>query len=255
MSARTAWLAGFPLVQAEGAVEAIQTSWTFLASRPRKGFDYHVREPRLTKMLRQHAKDVTGPELGLTGFWGAEAIEDIVDFEEAEVLKEFRTDIHYNWMSDEQRLELIFEFKKLTRHDSSRKIYLGEEGLLRFITGDYSQGQPVAVMVGILMHPTEPIVDALRRTIKSPATAAALYLCKTPSGELLCDPSILFKDLAAFDTEHLRSKAKAPPHGTIRVAHLFLPFGHEPPVKKTSRKKLIEDLEDGASATSSDPPA
>ena len=245
MTAGLDWLDAFPLGQASKAVQAIQLSWEHWASRPREHFHHGVREPDMTKVVRQYADRFVSRDLGLIGYWGAEPTENEVDPETGEILEEIRSDIVFAWNNDEQAIRLVFEFKKLNHRDSSREYYLGKNGLLRFVTGAHSQQQAIAVMVGILLSEEPRVVPALRRSLQVPAQAGALKMLKQHNGRWLSKPSVLFPNFADFDTEHERVPALAPTHGTIRVAHAFVGFGYSQPAKKKtgSRKRTLDALE------------
>lgn len=225
MSADEAWLSAFPIRPAAEAVDAICEGWRFLAAVHRPYFHRGTREPDLTRALKTYVEQVVARERGLLGMWAAEAVQNEMDFETARLIEEHRTDIVYGWNNEETGLQLVFEFKKLDRLARFRNQYLGENGLGRFVTGRYSQGQPVAAMVGILLDPEEQVVPPLRAAIAEAVRVTALRIRLRPDGKAFDQPSQLFP-AADFDTEHERDADFALPHGTIRVAHLFLQFGY-----------------------------
>ena len=45
--------------------------------------------------------------------WAAESVENEVDFDTGELKEERRTDIVYGWNNDNDRIRLVFEFKKV----------------------------------------------------------------------------------------------------------------------------------------------
>ncbi|ODS64548.1 MAG: hypothetical protein ABS41_02325 [Arenimonas sp. SCN 70-307] len=232
MTAGLGWLAAFPHAEAQRAVSAVHASWTTLASRDRPHFGPGVPEPKLTRVLKQHAERVTARQLGLLGYWGAEGVDNDVDFESGEITDETRTDILYAWNDEARSLRLVFEFKRVGHLAESRKKYYGTNGLMRFVTGRYSHGQAVAVMSAILISDPADGLASLRRSLKQPATAALLRMVANPEGHWLHEPSALFPAECAFDTEHLRPGELGPAHRTIRVAHLFLQFGYPVPTRK-----------------------
>jgi len=183
------------------------------------------------------------PEMKLQGYWGTEGVENEVDFESGRIEKEGRTDISYTWNNEHLSLELIFEFKKLSWRASSRKSYI-DQGLQKFVSGIYSVRQPVALMVGILLGTRDEAVGGLRKALAHRPTAAKLRLCKDGDERFVLDPSTLFPARADFDTEHLRPADKAPAHGTIRVAHMFVefPYAHFP-AKGVKRRAVLEALD------------
>lgn len=237
MTVGLAWLAAFPHAEAARAVDAVHFSWKYWATKPRKSFAVNIAEPKLTRAVRTYASDVLGRQMGLLGYWGAEGVENEIDYETGEVLKETRTDILYAWNDEQRSMRLVFEFKKLSHTKKSRDHYLGERGLMRFVTGPYSKQQAVAVMAAILTVNSTAATGPLRRALEHRETAATLRLLKTPDGSTLHSPSSLFPNLAAFDTEHVRSLDLAPTHGTIRVAHLLLEFGYPMPIPRLKNAK------------------
>lgn len=238
MTAGIAWMAAFPLAQADSAVKALLRSWEEMASKPRRNFSPKVKEPTLTRVVRAHIRKKIAPEMKLLGHWGTEGVENDVDFETGEILDEGRTDIEYTWNNESTQLELVFEFKKLTSGSQSRRRYL-EDGVMRFVTGVYSDKQPVALMVGILLASEAEAVSGLRRNINLSATAAAIHACANGDGRFVLPP-VLFPERTTFDTEHLRDREKAPPHGTIRIAHVFVEFPYAVfPDKKSKRKARL----------------
>lgn len=223
MTTELDWLDAFPIRPATEAVEALCESWHFLTRVPRRGFHAGKREPELTRALKAHVERVTARNRGLLGMWAAEAVINEIDLETAELKQERRTDIAYGWNDATTEIQLVFEFKKVSRHGRSRQQYLGANGLGRFVTGLYSCRQPVAVMVGVLTDPAELVVPALLKALSNPAIASALKVRSRASGTNYDRPSLLFP-AADFDTEHDRPPDLAPSHGSIRVAHLFLAF-------------------------------
>lgn len=217
------WFDAFPLGPASQAVDAVCASWSILTTRYRAAFHAKMKEPKLTKALKTHVERVTARERGLLGMWAAESVINRMNLDTGELTEEKRTDIVYGWNDDKASIELVFEFKKLTRYKRSRNAYIGSEGLGRFVTGMYSERQQVAAMVGILIDPYDKIVPSLRADLERPDAGAELYILPGSSGNACQYPSILF-DSAEFDTAHMRPSEPAPEAGTIRVAHLFLPF-------------------------------
>lgn len=241
MTAGLAWIEAFPLVEADRAVAALMQAWREMAAVEKPKFNPRIHEPKLTRVVRSYVRQRVAPQLRLPGHWGTEGVENTVDFETGEIYEEGRTDITYLWNNETTKFVLVFEFKKLSAQADSRRAYL-EDGMLKFVTGIYSDQEPLAAMVGILMSPRKQTVDALRRAIAQPPTAAALYACQDDDGRFVM-PASLFPDHADFDTEHLRAAAKAPAHGTIRLAHLFVdfPWFAPPAVGRGKRKPLLED--------------
>jgi hypothetical protein len=224
------WLNAFPLRPATEAVLALQDAWLALARSPKPGFHPRLMEPVLTKALKAYVENVTAPERGLLGMWAAEGVLHDIDLSTAELTQERRTDIVYGWNDDAagQRLELVFEFKKMSRLKRDRDHYLKEKGLGRFVTGNYARRQAVAAMVGILVDAHHEVVPPLQMALSDEAVAKPLNLRLNASGHPYDQPSQLFAT-ADFDTEHDRDPSLAASHGSIRVAHFFWPFGYPTP--------------------------
>jgi hypothetical protein len=157
--------------------------------------------------------------------WATESVINSVDQTTGELMEERRTDIVYGWNNEQTGMQLVFEFKKLSRSARDRARYLGENGLGRFVTGIYSKQQAVAAMVGILTDPRDQVVLPLLKALDMAAAGGGLRLRTCLGGGVYDRPSILFP-AAEFDTEHDRDPELAPSHGTIRVAHFFLAFGY-----------------------------
>ena len=222
------WATAFPIRPASKAVEALCESWRILSAVRRPHFHPGIREPHLTRELKTHVERVTSQDYGLLGMWAAEAVQNEMDFHTGKLTQERRTDIIYGWNNEEVGIQLVFEFKKLSRSARSQRQYLGEDGLGRFVTGIYGRGQAVAVMVGILTDREDQIVPPLRDALANPKTRNSLRLQPAPRGRFFFQPSSLFRE-ADFDTKHDRDIDLAPSHGTIRVAHIFLAFGYTAP--------------------------
>ncbi len=228
MNARHSWIKAFPLATAAEAVKAVLDCWNRLAITHLPGFNPKMKEPTLTLVLATYLRYVISNEYGLRGQWGAENVGATIDYATAKIIKIHRTDICYFWNDEQTSLQLVIEFKKLGHTKSSRDYYLGEKGMLRFISGPYSKGQPIALMAGILSKDYNDCVPPLRSSLQRPEIASMLQLRSTDKEEAYCMPSMLFPGIVDFDTEHVRSPDKAPTHGTIRIAHFFLSFGYSP---------------------------
>lgn len=241
MTDRDAWLTLFPVEQATAATDALVKTWNLLAAESKPEFNHKTHEHRLTRALVTLLRQTTD-QLGLMGFWGSEQEVADIDVSTGRVSNLKRTDIHYHWNGPSDRLELVYEFKKLRKTSRSRTVY-ADEGIRRFVDGFYSRGEPVAAMVGILIGTQTDCIDPLIRSLKQAATAKALNLRKTANGHPLYTPSALFPDHARFDTEHTRPPSRAPKHGTIRIAHVFLEFGYPLPTRGNVRRDVQQQLD------------
>ncbi|MEQ1710619.1 MAG: Fis family transcriptional regulator [Hyphomicrobium sp.] len=225
MTVDEAWLKAFPLRPVADAVDALCESWQMLAAVHRPGFNHAKREPELTRALKAHVEQVTGRARGLPGMWATECVHNDIDLETASLSNERRTDIVYGWNNETLGVQLVLEFKKIDRSARSRNAYLGNDGLQRFVTGRYSQGQAVAAMVGILVEARDQVVPLLQQTLTEPERIRTLRVRRLGNGKHFELPSRLFA-AAEFDTEHDRDAELALSRNAIRIAHIFLEFSY-----------------------------
>lgn len=235
MSAGTDWLDAFPKEEATTAVRLLCELWKELAATRAEGFTAWVSEPDLTFVLCEQLKDAAKPRARLRGRWGQESQSGVIDRRTLRITHRFRTDIEYFTDRYDPALRLVFEFKKLNNTQTTRGKYCGDSGMSRFVTGNYSIGDPVALMVGILMHEKTPTIAGLQQTLQLPAIREPLAMVEAKKGEYFHEPSSLFPHHAHFDTDHARDPKKASAHQTIRIAHVFLGFPDLPPAPKRRR--------------------
>jgi hypothetical protein len=226
--AKVSWLDAFPFQRMATAVDALVEGWQELARHPTTGFNHATHEPDLTLVLASYLRDVLQHTRKLVGHWSAEDNYGDIDYSTCTIFKRTRTDIGYHW-NDTQNYSIVFEFKKLDRRKRSRKHYYGEEGMQRFVSGSYSKNQPLALMAGILVDDWNECVDPLKKELQEESVVQSLKMQK--KGSLVLHAPSAFSPAATFDTEHARPAGKAPPHGTILISHIFLPFGYKKPVK------------------------
>lgn len=232
MTTVTDWLEGFPIQQAEEAVEVLCKGWGELARQRLPHFHPEMSEPRLTKRLKVYVEDYVARNCGLLGNWTSENVTGEIDPDTGN-FKERHTDIAYNWNDNTRNMQVVFEFKKVSYYKRTMNDYLGDEGIGRFVRGIYSKEEPLAAMVGILLASRrKKVVLPIQKTLDNGSLATRLKLCKTAGGNpYTC--SSLFKQ-ADFDTEHNRG----PTYGVIRVAHLFFAFGY-PTTTRRPKKRVI----------------
>ena len=232
MRERTVWHKAFRASHGPQAVEALNTAWHELVAQAPTNFHSGRKEPELTETLCFYLEQTRAAHR-LPGQWMNETPQGqiLIENKQATVKNRKRTDIRYFTERYFPTTNLVFEFKKLDHRKPQRDNYVGEEGMLRFITGEYSRGHPVAVMVGILIEHDDDTVPPLLKQLEEAAVRSRLHMGKSP----ICRPSGLFA-CARFDTEHVRPKDRAPAHGTIVISHLFLGFP-DLPRAKTSRAK------------------
>lgn len=236
---RTAWQEAFLGSHAPTAAKALKHAWDLLVATSPDTFNAREIEPTLTKILCEQLI-ATKREDRLTGLWSYENPQGKLVRKGKRIGLENnrRTDIRYFTDRADPALELIFEFKRLNHQPSQRKKYTGESGMMRFITGDYSVGNPLALMVGILNVHRDDCVPPLTQWLNSAEAKAELHM-ETVDRKQTRNPSGFFVE-AEFDTEHLRPIGKGPAHGTIVISHLFLDFPNLPrAVTKKSRRAGI----------------
>lgn len=223
MSYPTAWHKAFLGGQSTLAVKALHEAWTALATSAPETFGPHAQEPALTAILCEQLV-ANRMQDRLSGLWSYEVRQGrlVRSGKRVAVVDRKRTDIQYFTDSEQPALKLIFEFKRLDHQLSRRKKYTGEDGMMRFITGEYSVGEPVAVMVGILTAHRDDCVPPLEIWLNSPDAKTELAI--QPFGATQTRSPSEFFSSAVFDTEHLRPAGKGPGHGTIVISHLFLDF-------------------------------
>lgn len=145
MGPRDAWLKAFPIQQTSKAVDVLTEAWQEMASHPKPFFNHDTREPGLTLALTDYLRDVLSYRKKLLGYWTSEDNHGDTDFTTGRLGKRTRTDIGYHRNDDQQNYSVVFEFKKLDRHERSRKHYYGDSGMLRFVTGTYSKKGPTCL--------------------------------------------------------------------------------------------------------------
>ena len=92
----------------------------------------------------------------------------------------------------------------------------------RFVDGTYARGQPIAMMVGMLMEDEAVCLASLRRSLLAKGCRDDLRMLSFADGKYLREPSINFNDTATFDTIHNRPIGQAPSHGTMQLSHMFI---------------------------------
>lgn len=221
---QSVWLAAFPKEDAGVVVNSLCAVWRELAELSSETFHPRAREPQLTELLCEQVRAVFKERTKLTGQWSYERrMARILPQESGGLIvsDRRRTDIEYFSDRYSPTLQLVFEFKKLNHTKARRDEYVGGDGMLRFVTGDYSVGQPVAMMVGILLEAEEFCVPPLITLLRTPAARTALQMRDFAEGPVRV-PSGLFAAFARFDTQHKRVASLAPSHGTIVISHHLL---------------------------------
>jgi hypothetical protein len=220
------WLAAFPHEDARTVVAALCRVWRELTDLSAHTFHNKRREPELTELLCEQIRAVFKERTKLTGQWSYERRKAKIvktGSKSLTIVDRKRTDIDYFSDRPTPPLELTFEFKKLDHTLARRKVYAGEDGMLRFVTGDYSVKQPVAVMVGILSNAHAACVPPLITFLQKDKIRTTLRMAASPQ-PCITAPSEVFDPVAHFDTIHTRDADLAPPHGSITLCHVFLGF-------------------------------
>lgn len=246
MSDRTSWQRAFRSGDAPTVVRALRAAWDYLVATSPDTCRPEEPEPRLTILLGAHLH-ATKADHKLTGQWSYERQQGNVRRKTARglyVVDRKRTDIQYFSNREDPVLDLVFEFKKLGHQKSHREHYVGEDGMLRFVTGEYSLRQPLAVMVGILVTHADDSLPPLTQWLNGLDAKTLLYM-ETIDGQQMRRPSSFFPAESLFDTEHLRPREKAPAHGTIVISHIFLGYPDLPraPAQHTRKQALRDALE------------
>lgn len=220
------WKLAFPADEASRAVSFLVDIWKELTTHKPKKFDPKKRENLHTEFLHYYLHAHAKTRGRLTGCWINEephVVLDDPDADDPEIIKRIRKDITYFSNASSQGLTLVFEFKKISPSQKSWKTYIGDEGMGRFVTGDYSINQPVAIMVGMVIGSRFATIAGLQKLLNTTAKVGFLSMVAQPNGVTVSLPSALFPANADFDTEHTRTPDKAPPGGTsIQLSHLFL---------------------------------
>ncbi|WP_139349743.1 hypothetical protein [Thioalkalivibrio denitrificans] len=217
MRRRFSWEELLPVEETRAATAFMIEVWKKASSANPKDFKYSAREPDLTGMLTYYLHQL-GADGRILGFWNAET--QMPRKRGIGRLSRTRKDLSYQSNLSGGRLDLTFEFKKITT--SNLGAYRGDGGMKRFVDGDYAIGKPLAFMVGISRPGDMAPIKHLRRSLMNKATQRVLRMVRDGSGRYLVEPSEAVPGFCQFDTEHNRPRGKAPAHGTITLGHIFL---------------------------------
>ncbi|MBN1602022.1 MAG: hypothetical protein JW915_10455 [Chitinispirillaceae bacterium] len=218
------WKDAFPQDEAVIAARYLVRVWDEIVKKQPKYFKFSVREPKLTERLCGYLQNLQA-DSSLTGKWTYEDPQ-VAYNEDGTLLYRIRKDITYFSNYSGKRLFLVFEFKKIARTKSSIDKYFGSDGVARFVEGNYSIGQPVAVMVGIVGSESDVVVKSLTDRFFCQTTQHKLKMLQEDGENYLAIPSRVFPSVAIFDTKHERSSEKAPLSGAISLAHVIIGFGN-----------------------------
>lgn len=220
MSLKDAWKQAFPAATAQQVVAHVLSTWQDLADLKSPHFCWAVKEPDITSRMKE-ALDDTAHAVGLTGYWGNESSSTQFDPKTLKRIKGFRTDITY--ASDRDGIHLVFEWKKLTGHNKSRRAYYGASGMGRFLEPQgYAKREPFGVMVAIIESPAHaPQVQSLMKAMRQDDIVGLLNIIPCNAGQHLRTPSEILPGQAEFDTQHVRATEH---HSTFTFGHIFLAF-------------------------------
>jgi hypothetical protein len=204
-------------------VQFMHAQWRYLLIHKPDAIDPTKNtEPTITEFFCEFLKN-TSVEGGLTGYFYYETKHANIEPGATVLSKRIRTDIQYQFpvRNSPDIVHLVFEFKKLKNTKPSRKLYYGDQGMLRFISGYYASRWAYGFMVGLLDHDGVDAIKQLKVAIQSPAIAShPLCLKSDINGNLISDPSLNMPNLAHFDTTHSRSVYG--PHSDLMLCHFFL---------------------------------
>lgn len=164
------------------------------------------REPRITKLLARALRQRFNDEQ-------RDGFVTVEDPDSDDGGKEIsRTDIRV--FPPKQHLgAFVLESKRLNTPKSNASEYVGNGGMMCFITGKYSRGLPCGAMLGYVMDADIPRAHtAICKALKD--KRAALLL--TDDGDYQCSP-ILKNEAWHGETRHLLSD------GRFTIYHLLLP--------------------------------
>ena len=128
--------------------------------------------------------------------------------------RRLRIDIEFIWLQDGPKPRFRFEAKRLNDASSRRK-YLGEDGVSCFLDGRYAKEDEIAGMLGYVQKDSiASHVTALERTLKSDQKRYAV------TGDQQWTVTPIIKELTTYRTTHNRSNSLPP----IVLLHTFLSF-------------------------------
>ncbi len=215
------WRLAFKDRESSRVIAYMQRIWRELADAGQKGIDPSKKEPVITKFFGA-ALDDRKAEDGLESDFLYEVLRAKPDYAQGKLVRAHRTDIEYRTLDSERAL-LVFEFKKLTPQAKSRAAYLHKDGMLRFISGNYKNSEPVAFMAGLIHTEPDKSIAALKAAMEKTKAVAALKIVPK-TGQAIREPSEKFPGQAKFDTAHFREV-----EGSISIlflSHMF--FDHNP---------------------------
>jgi hypothetical protein len=220
-----AWKKTFPDTDVATAIDFMHETWAYLVERfPDAIHPTKCNEPTITMTFGDHL-DIRSRTSGIPGIFGYEVPRASIDPVTGKRIKRYRTDILYQDSAvrfpSGRHLALIFEFKKLKDNGDSRSIYVGEEGMQRFISGKYrDDAEHMAFMVGLVHQHARKTIQAIENRLKRADTRTLLHMEPTVDGSYVRKPSAHFGKSVNFDTVHSRTTQGE--FGDLTLCHFFL---------------------------------
>lgn len=220
-----AWQKAFPSTDVALALRFMHETWNKLVTQfPDAIHPEKCKEPSITQTFGDHLQ-VDGAASALSGIFDYEVPKASRDPITGKRIRPVRTDILYQDSAIRfptgKRLSLIFEFKKLKNTGDSRRTYVGENGMQRFISGYYqSHADHIAFMVGLIHLDFVNTIDGLETRIKQAHTRALLHIQPDGNGNYVRKPSEWFQHTVTFDTVH--SRTFYGDMGDVTICHFFL---------------------------------
>ncbi len=218
MKRRYSWEEMIPVNETYMAAEFLVKTWKQISNSYPEQTRFARHEPKLTELLCYHLRRLKARS-GLTGFWVNEEQEPHLDGEGK--MGRIKKDITYYSNVSNLPLELVFEFKKLSK--SSLATYRGKQGMRRFVDGNYAPQKPLAIMVGIIIKSkSKEVINALYNSLSRTKVNMELQMVSDATGRYIRKPSEAIRSVGEFDTEHRRPADQAPPNGTTTITHIFI---------------------------------
>lgn len=188
----------------EDVLAYIKTHWVQLQQHPPREMMFSENEPKITKYFRLSLR-ANKTLHGITGFFTAEDEVGKINTETQEVGDRGRTDITYNSDRIDPPLTIVFEFKKLKLVGENIRRNYCTNGMGRFVSGIYAEGDDVAFMIGLVQKEStgSQMLLSLQQAIQKPAMVGKLRLIQYPKGSFITTSPKSFS-ISDFETQHAR---------------------------------------------------
>jgi hypothetical protein len=220
-----AWRKTFPDTDVGAALRFMHDKWNEMVRLYPAAIDAEkCKEPEITQNLGQHLA-TEGELSALSGIFDYEQPRAQTDKTTGKRINSLRTDITYtdsaHRSASGRRLRLIFEFKKLRSDSDSRNQYIGDSGMMRFISGKYSvHAEHMAYMVGLVHAEPTKSVSGLTTRLKADSIRSRLHIVPDDHGQYLREPPTWCVQSVEFETLH--SRTTYGDHGDLTIGHIFL---------------------------------